>query len=299
MPKRRANGEGNIRKRKDGRWEGRYTVGYDPESGKRIIKNVLGKTQAEVKEKLKRAIEENVGIDYGRAKTYTVGTWLIVLPEMWNTGYALDQLDELADENGERTKNFLSAFAKKHDVNIVGGSCAVKRQGKFWNTAYDFDRKGQLINEYDKVHLFGLMQEDRFIAPGNSESSFEIDGIKSSCVICYDIRFPEWERKLMSSGAKILFVSAQWPDVRIKQWEILLRARAIENQAFVVAANRVGDAPNDHFNGHSLIIDPFGEIIANGCSGQEEIVSAILDLSLVDKARGNIPVFKDRRLDLY
>ena len=76
MPKRRANGEGNIRKRKDGRWEGRYTVGRDPETGKAIIKNVLGKTQAEVKEKLKKAIEENVGIDYGRAKTYTVGSWL-------------------------------------------------------------------------------------------------------------------------------------------------------------------------------------------------------------------------------
>ena len=73
MPKRRANGEGNIRKRKDGRWEGRYTVGHDPETGKAIIKNVLGKTQAEVKEKLKKAIEENVGIDYGRAKNYTVG----------------------------------------------------------------------------------------------------------------------------------------------------------------------------------------------------------------------------------
>ena len=79
MPKRRANGEGNIRKRKDGRWEGRYTVGHDPETGKAIIKNVLGKTQAEVKEKLKKAIEENVGIDYGRAKTYTVGNWL----EVW------------------------------------------------------------------------------------------------------------------------------------------------------------------------------------------------------------------------
>ena len=79
MPKRRANGEGNIRKRKDGRWEGRYTVGHDPETGKAIIKNVLGKTQAEVKEKLKKAIEENVGIDYGRAKTYTVGSLL----EVW------------------------------------------------------------------------------------------------------------------------------------------------------------------------------------------------------------------------
>ena len=84
MPKRRANGEGNIRKRKDGRWEGRYTVGHDPETGKAIIKNVLGKTQAAVKEKLKKAIEENVGIDYGRAKTYTVGTWL----EVWMENYA-------------------------------------------------------------------------------------------------------------------------------------------------------------------------------------------------------------------
>ena len=84
MPKRRANGEGNIRKRKDGRWEGRYTVGRDPETGKAIIKNVLGKTQAEVKEKLKKAIEENVGIDYGRAKTYTVGSWL----EVWMENYA-------------------------------------------------------------------------------------------------------------------------------------------------------------------------------------------------------------------
>ena len=84
MPKRRANGEGNIRKRKDGRWEGRYTVGHEPETGKSIIKNVLGKTQAEVKEKLKKAIEENVGIDYGKAKTYTVGTWL----EVWMENYA-------------------------------------------------------------------------------------------------------------------------------------------------------------------------------------------------------------------
>ena len=84
MPKRRANGEGNIRKRKDGRWEGRYTVGHDPETGKAIIKNVLGKMQTEVKEKLKKAIEENVGIDYGRAKNYTVGSWL----EIWMENYA-------------------------------------------------------------------------------------------------------------------------------------------------------------------------------------------------------------------
>ena len=110
MPKRRANGEGNIRKRKDGRWEGRYTVGHDPETGKAIIKNVLGKTQTEVKEKLKKAIEENVGIDYGRAKTYTVGTWL----EVWMENYAKVKL---------RPSTFKTSqgFLKNHIKPQIGG----------------------------------------------------------------------------------------------------------------------------------------------------------------------------------
>ena len=102
MPKRRANGEGNIRKRKDGRWEGRYTVGHDSETGKSIIKNVLGKTQAEVMEKLKKAIEENIGIDYGRAKSYTVGSWL----EVWMENYAKVEHKEMKT----LTSDQLSAF---------------------------------------------------------------------------------------------------------------------------------------------------------------------------------------------
>ena len=110
MPKRRANGEGNIRKRKDGRWEGLYTVGHDPETGKAIIKNVLGKTQAEVKEKLKKAIEENVGIDYGKAKTYTVGSWL----EAWMENYAKVKL---------RPSTFKTSqdFLKNHIKPQIGG----------------------------------------------------------------------------------------------------------------------------------------------------------------------------------
>ena len=110
MPKRRANGEGNIRKRKDGRWEGRYTVGRDLETGKSIIKNVLGKTQAEVKEKLKKAIEENVGIDYGRAKNYTVGSWL----EVWMENYAKIKL---------RPSTFKTSqgFLKNHIKPQIGG----------------------------------------------------------------------------------------------------------------------------------------------------------------------------------
>ena len=110
MPKRRANGEGNIRKRKDGRWEGRYTVGHDPETGKAIIKNVLGKTQTEVKEKLKRAIEENVGIDYGRARTYTVGTWL----EVWMENYAKIKLRPSTYKTSQ-------GFLKNHIKPQIGG----------------------------------------------------------------------------------------------------------------------------------------------------------------------------------
>ena len=114
MPKRRANGEGNIRKRKDGRWEGRYTVGHDPETGKAIIKNVLGKTQAEVKEKLKKAIEENVGIDYGRAKTYTVGTWL----EVWMENYAKVKL---RPSTFKTSQGFLKNHIKPQDRRHSAG----------------------------------------------------------------------------------------------------------------------------------------------------------------------------------
>ncbi|MFV5772418.1 nitrilase-related carbon-nitrogen hydrolase, partial [Pediococcus acidilactici] len=85
----------------------------------------------------------------------------------------------------------------------------------------------------------GLMAEDEYLQAGNKESVFELDDVKAASVICYDIRFPEWVRTLMSSGAKVLFVLAEWPKERVEQWEILLRARAVENQAFVVAVNRV------------------------------------------------------------
>lgn len=88
---------------------------------------------------------------------------VIVLPEMWNTGYALSQLADLADDNGERTKTLLRAFAKKHHVNIVAGSVATKKKDSFFNTTYVFDRTGQVIVDYDKIHLFGLMGEDQFL----------------------------------------------------------------------------------------------------------------------------------------
>lgn len=224
---------------------------------------------------------------------------VLVLPEMWNTGYALDELGEIADQDGKRTRAFLAKLAKRFAVNIVGGSVATKEDGKFYNTSYVFDRKGNLVSQYQKVHLFGLMNEDDFISAGSTQNQFVLDDIKAAGVICYDIRFPEWERKLMSNGQQILFVSAQWPTKRIAQWKMLLCARAVENQAFVVAVNRVGEAPKDSFNGHSLVIDPLGKILIEGTTDVEGIFTCEFDLDDLIQVRGNIPVFKDRRPELY
>lgn len=223
---------------------------------------------------------------------------VIILPELWNTGYALEQLEEIADENGEDSISWLSQFAREHQVALVAGSVATKRQGKFYNTGYTFAADGKLINAYDKVHLFGLMAEDDFLTAGQKESHFHIGSVAASHVICYDIRFPEWTRKLMSQGAELLFVSAQWPTSRIEQWKILLQARAVENQAFVIAVNRVGQGLKDQFNGHSLVIDPLGHRLLE-TDDSEGVFSAEIDVHQVAAVRGQIPVFDDRRTELY
>lgn len=223
---------------------------------------------------------------------------VVVFPEMWNTGYALNQLNKLADQGGQQTQALLARLGKQYQIGIVGGSVATARDEHFYNTSYVVDKVGAVLSTYDKVHLFGLMNEEQYITAGSSENYFRLAGVDSVGVICYDIRFPEWLRTNARHGAQVLYVSAQWPDARITQWEILLRARAIENQAFVVAVNRVGDDPNNHFNGHSLVIDPLGQIVASAGEAEQLTVTEI-NLDQINQIRGQIPVFKDRRPELY
>ncbi|MCH3922156.1 carbon-nitrogen family hydrolase [Limosilactobacillus sp.] len=223
---------------------------------------------------------------------------VVVFPEMWNTGYALDQLDQLADPDGAQTRELLSRLARQYQINIVGGSVATKHGDQFYNTTLVYDSTGQAVASYDKVHLFGLMKEDQYLTAGDRENFFRLAGVSSASFICYDLRFPEWIRTVARHGADILYLPAEWPAVRIPQWRIMLQARAIENQAFVVAVNRVGDDPDNHFDGHSLVIDPLGKIIVGDGSG-EQLYFADLDLDELKAVRGPIPVFSDRRPDLY
>ncbi|MGM0880410.1 MAG: carbon-nitrogen family hydrolase [Bacillota bacterium] len=223
---------------------------------------------------------------------------VIMFPEMWNTGYALTEIHKIADRDGERTKTFLSDFSKKHSVHIIGGSIAELKSEKVLNTIYAFDREGNVAADYSKIHLFRLMDEEKYLAAGDKPGRLEIEGTQAGLMICYDIRFPELARKLALEGAKLLFVPAEWPHPRLHHWRTLLTARAIENQMYVIACNRMGTSGSTEFFGHSIVLDPWGETIAE--AGEEEtIIYADIDLSLVDAVRSKIPVFEDRRPAIY
>lgn len=225
------------------------------------------------------------------------GAEIVILPEMWNTSYALEKLEGLADVDGERTKAFLSQLAKELHVHIVGGSVATKKGDKFYNTMLVYNNGGELVGEYDKAHLFRLMDEHLHLSSGNTQNNFKLGDLDAAGVICYDIRFPEWLRLHALNGAKVLFVSAQWPTARIDHWKTLLQARAIENQCFVVAVNRIS-RNKDNFNGQSMVIEPWGEILWTG-GEDEELAIVDVDFSKVDEVRTRIPVYDDRRPELY
>ncbi|MFC5467709.1 carbon-nitrogen family hydrolase [Cohnella suwonensis] len=223
---------------------------------------------------------------------------LIALPEMWNTGYALTDIQKLADPDGDRTKATISAFCGKHGINVLAGSIAQLRGSAVTNTVHVFDRSGKVVAEYSKIHLFQLMNEHLHLEAGAETGRFELDGVPAGTMICYDIRFPELARSLALGGARIVFVPAEWPHPRLHHWRTLLQARAIENQMYVVSINTVGESGGASFFGHSMVIDPWGEVIAEAPE-EETILVADIDLSLVEEVRGRIPVFADRKPALY
>lgn len=224
---------------------------------------------------------------------------VITLPETWNTGFfPKENLEILSDNNGEKVKAVFGALAKELNVNIVAGSVANAKNGKVYNTSFTFDRSGECIAEYDKTHLFTNMGEEEYFEWGKNVVTFEIDGVKCGIIICYDVRFLELVRTLSLQGIEVLFVVSQWPVKRLKHWQILNMARAIENQMFVVCTNSCGTAGETKYAGHSAIIDPLGEVIAEG-DDSELILSGELDLNILKNIRNTINVYRDRKPELY
>lgn len=235
-------------------------------------------------------------------KTYLTQSDLptaLVIPEIWDVGYALDRAEELADPEGKSSAEFLGNLARQYGIWFAGGTILSSTGGSgFANRGQVINPDGELVAQYDKVHLIRLMDEDKYFTPGKEKCIFEIEGIRGGYMTCYDIRFCEWVRAYALEGIKILFVGAQWPESRIEHWEVLLRARAIENQIYIVACNRCGITEGSRFGGRSMIIGPKGEILFKAGDG-EEAGFAELDTDEVDSTRKFLTVFDDRVPELY
>lgn len=231
-----------------------------------------------------------------RASSYNPD--IMVLPELWTTGYDLANLDDTAEEEAQKARFFFHEEAVKHQTHFIGGSVANKTETGIENTMLIYNKNGDFAGKYSKLHLFQLMDEHLYLAAGKEKGFFSLDGHNFAGLICYDIRFPEWVRAHALQDVEALFIVAEWPIQRLEHWRALLIARAIENQCFVIACNRAGADPNNTFAGHSMIIGPWGDVIAEGGEG-EEILFAEIDLDQVKEARSKIPIFADRRPELY
>jgi omega-amidase len=223
---------------------------------------------------------------------------VIILPELWNTGYNLQRVSQIADQEGFPCAQRIGELAGELGINIIAGSVADKRGGRVYNTAYVYNREGKKIADYSKIHLFGLMKEHNYLVRGSQKAVFQIDGIECGLIICYDLRFPELSRALALAGAKVIFIPAQWPHPRLHPWRILNQARALENQLYVVAVNRVGVGGKERFFGHSMVVDPLGDLVYEAGEG-EEIKIINLNLNYIEEVRQKMTCLKDRVEEAY
>lgn len=224
---------------------------------------------------------------------------IIVFPETVNVGFFPKvELEILADVEGSKTKEVFGEFAKANGVNIVAGSVANNKGGHIYNTVYVFNRRGEVVCEYDKIHGFTPADEQLFFRGGSEVKTFVLDGIKCSCIVCYDMRFPEILRTATLQGVDLMFIPAQWPLIRKQHWLTLATARAIENQMFVCAVNGCGYAGETKYGGNSVLIDPWGEIICH-LGSEEEIKVGVIDMTVIKGIRDSINIFRDRKPEYY
>jgi len=222
------------------------------------------------------------------------GAEIVLLPELWTTGYDLERAAELAiDVTGD---NEIAKLAREFDVYLCG-SVIEKHEGKFFNAFTIYSSAGKLLAVYRKLHLFAPLHEPEFLSAGDEPVTIELPWGKAGLAVCYDLRFPELFRFYAVAGVRLMLVCAEWPHPRLEHWRTLLRARAIENQAYVVACNAVGRANETVFFGHSMIINPWGEVLEEA-GETETVLSGELDLAEVDRIRSQFPVLADRRLGL-
>jgi predicted amidohydrolase len=213
---------------------------------------------------------------------------LVLLPEMFATGFVIDPKD-FVHMNQQVVMNWMRKMANIHNTCIAGSHLFFYKE-KYYNRFHIAFPDGSCSN-YDKRHLFKVGGEDRYFTAGNNRLVFEVKGWKIMPLICYDLRFPVWSRNNVMYD--ILLYSANWPSARINVWEILLKARAIENQCYVIGINRIGtDGRAIEYCGQSQVINPLGEVIGR-LPDREDLLTVSLDINELSRLRKEFPVLGD------
>jgi predicted amidohydrolase len=224
------------------------------------------------------------------------GDSLLVLPEMFATGFSMN-VAGLAEPHGGPTESFLAHLARRHGAHVVGGLISAGTDGRGRNEALAFSPRGRPIARYCKMHPFSFAREHEHYAAGQDVAVFECGPFKAALFVCYDLRFPEVFRRAVRRGADLMLVLANWPASRSEHWTALLRARAIENQAYVVGVNRTGRSPHEVYSGGSVVFDPRGRTLAQANEG-ECVLRADLDAEALGAWRKEFPALADIRDDL-
>jgi len=219
---------------------------------------------------------------------------LIVLPEMFNTGFTMN-VEKCAENENGKTVSWLKKKAADKDC-IIAGSLLVNEAGKFYNRMFWVSPDGS-YESYDKRHLFRMGLEHHTMSQGLSKKIVQLHKWKINLQICYDLRFPVWSKNNFNNDQydyDCLLYIANWPEVRNHAYKSLLLARAIENQSFVIWVNRVGyDGNQIYHSGDSMVIDPFGKILAEASPGAKEMLSVELNSLQLNEFRNNFKVGLD------
>ncbi|MEA2734215.1 MAG: omega-amidase [Humisphaera sp.] len=221
---------------------------------------------------------------------------LVALPEMFASGFSMN-VAKIADDASRATENFLCDLSRQFGVYIVGGLATCTADGRGRNEAVVTSPAGEVISRYCKLHPYAPGKEKRHYSAGDEIVTFECNNTIVAPLICYDLRFPEAFRRATRRGAQVLVVIANWPSPRVEHWVTLLRARAIENQAYVLGVNRCGNDPFLPYPGRSLIVDYRGEVLADA-KDRETIISAETDAFAQLAYRKELPFLDDMREDL-
>jgi omega-amidase len=229
------------------------------------------------------------------------GAELIVFPEMSDTGYSMPVIQKHASHWKTGFVPGLQQIAKERSIAIVVG--VSERDGSaIYNSQVFVDAKGKIIAKYRKTHLYAVapVEEQACFVPGDTFASFVLGDLRFGFSICYDLRFPEMYRKLVTEqNVGAFLISSAWPFPRDEHFRVLAQARAIENQSYVIAANRVGKDDELWFCGNSAIMDPRGVIVAAASADREELINADVSEELVQSIRRRVNSLGHRRQDLY